>query len=160
MDRPGIPSRSFTRLLGLAAMPCLALTLASCTGEQPKTYRLGETIQIGEFQLRPTHTETAATQTAPGPGPKIRFVVFIRCTGGNRFNRMDLNREFFDRQAIELVDERGRTYDFFSLGGGDTYSDWAAQFYVPADSRGLRLRLENIVWREGQPKRVEVPLGQ
>jgi len=160
MDRQGAGFRVSTSRLGLAAVLCLALSLSSCVQEKAEIRRLGETLPVGAFQLTPTHTEVSTTQTAPGRNPSLLFVVFIRCSGGNRFDRMELNRKFFDRQAIDLVDEEGRTYDFFSLGGGETYSDWAAQFYVRTDSRGFRLRLNNIAWQDGQPRRAEVPLGQ
>jgi len=160
MHRQAISCRSFGRLLWLMAIPYLALTLVSCAQEQAESYRLDEAIQIGDFQLIPTHTEVSTTQPAPGPDPKFLLVVFIRCTGGNRFSRMDLREEYFDRQAIDLVDDDGRRYDFFSLGAEETHSAWEAHYYVRTESRGFRLRLENIAWREGQARRVEVPLGR
>jgi hypothetical protein len=161
---------------------CLVVLLsAGCSKPQP--FNPGDPIPIGPVQLIVSDVEVSAAddrprfiwqglQHGPKPGPPesmIQVVVSIRCSGSNRFVRMDLSDRMLERGGITLQDSAGGSYSTLdwpsgryrgSLGDQYEYENWVAGFYVPQDRKGFTLVIKNLDRAPGQPSAATVPLGR
>jgi hypothetical protein len=154
---------------------CLAALLsAGCSTPQP--FHRGDAIPIGPVQLIVSGvTVSTAPDRArfvphglrkPTPAPPesmIRVEVSIRCSGSNRFVRMDLNERMYDREAVTLQDSTGGSYSALGLldpSDSQNWENWLARFEVPRNRKDFTLIIKNVDRAPGQPTAVAVPLGE
>jgi len=162
-----------TVLVFLIAASLLAL---ACTQDPPRQIARGEDIEIGPYAFRVLRARNAPNPPPPistfrsQPGKKgIVVFVYWKALG----NDMDVERrlafiESFFKNQLSIADSGGTQIEvldsmqerlMYMQDPGPNWRDWVVVFYVPDESQDLTLLVENPEPREGQPRRIAVPLG-
>jgi hypothetical protein len=107
-------------------------------------------------------------RTEPGKKGIIVFVHWKTLDGGIDASRRRLFIESFFKSQLSIADAAGKRTEvsgvmlerlMYMEDPGSNWQDWVVVFYVPDESRGLTLLVENPEPREGQSRLTAVPLG-
>jgi hypothetical protein len=158
----------------IVSAACL-LALA-CAREPPRQVGIGQDIDVGPYAFR-----VDRARAAPNPPPPIStfrpqpgkkgIVVFVEWRtlddDMEMLRRLTFIDSFIENQ-FSISDTEGRqTRPFGAMQAslmymqdpGGNWRDWVAVFFVPEDSKGLTLLVQNPEPREGQARSTGVPLG-
>jgi len=152
------------------------LLAVACTTEGPRKVALGDDIEVGPYAFRVLRARNAPDpppplstfRTRPGMKGIVVFVYWERLGGDLDAQRRWLFIESFIERQFSVVDAAGRRTEvsgvlperlFYMEEPGPSWRDWVVVFYVPDESRGLTLLVENPEPRKGQVRVTAVPLG-
>jgi hypothetical protein len=152
------------------------LLAVACTTEAPRKVALGSDIEVGPYAFSVLHARNAPDpppplstfRTRPGKKGIVVFVDWKRMDVDWDVQRRWLFVESFIERQFSVVDSEGRRTEvagvlperlFYMQEPGASWRDWVVVFYVPDESRGLTVLVENPEPREGQSRLIAVPLG-
>ena len=104
-----------------------------------------------------TARASRADRTAPSEYEgKYVIEVFLRCSGGTRFDRLDLRDRMFDSEALQLTDAGGQRGRLWGVNSDASHQSWTMRFF--ALDRAETLTIRNVARQSGQPGRFAVSL--
>jgi len=176
----GSPATGRTVRVGRFAVGVLlsvaCLLPVACTTAAPRQSALGDDIEVGPYALRVLRARAAPNppppintfRTEPGKKGIIVFLHWKTLDGGIDASRRRLFIESFFKNQLSIADAAGKRTEvsgvmlerlMYMEDPGSDWRDWVVVFYVPDESRGLTLLVENPEPREGQSPLTAVPLG-
>ena len=152
------------------------LLAVACTTEAPRTVALGDDIEVGPYTFRVLRARNAPNPPPPfntfrtEPGKKgIVVSVYWKTLDGDMdwTRRLEFIESFF-KNELSIADAEGKRSEvsgvmrdrlMYMEDPGPNWRDWVVVFYVPDESRGLTLLVDNPEPRKGQVRVTAVPLG-
>jgi hypothetical protein len=149
---------------------------AACTTAAPRQCALGDDIEVGPYAFRVLRARNAPDpppplstfRTEPGKKGIVVFVYWKRLGGDLDGQRRWFFIESFFKNQLSIADAAGTRTEvsgvmlerlMYMEDPGSNWQDWIVVFYVPDESRGLTLVVENPEPRKGQVRLTAVPLG-
>jgi hypothetical protein len=154
----------------------VCLLAVACRQEPPRRAALGDDIEVGPYAFAVLRARNvpdpppplSTFRTRPGKTGIVVFVYWRRQGSDLDGQRLWLFIESFVERQFSVVDSEGRRTEvsgvlpqrlFNMEEPGPSWRDWVVVFYVPEESRGLTLLVENPEPRAGQAHITTVPLG-
>jgi hypothetical protein len=141
--------------VGLLAMGLMAI---GCS-EPPTVVAKGDAVPVGDFELRVVGVSVAeAGRTAPSQWEgKYEISISLACSGGNRFDRLDLKDKLFDPRALGIIDANDKRGLLLGVNSNESYEILTFRLFAH-ESSGLTLLIKNVAKKAGQPSSCAVPL--
>jgi hypothetical protein len=145
------------RIVLLGAAVLVLAALSSCTEKKEARVGMREDFRMGPFTLRAVSVE-AYTRTHQGVPFEVE--VRLRCTGGNRFDRLDFGDTVTFKSRAYFRTSAGWRDRVAVLSRGDRAEDFAVYGNPPPGSSGFVLEIGNPYAKAGDPDRFLIDLGR
>ncbi len=138
-----------------AALLMLVVLLAEGCGKKGHS-RVGDDLRMGPFTLR------VASVTASQRSQTVPFVVeiWLRCDGGNRFERLDFGRKLSRERKVLFSTAQGWSERAWLNERGEDFREFVIQVSPPPKSTGLTLEIANPYANRGDLEEFRVDLGR